>query len=165
MSGIVILSATKGKNWAIAELFAKEVRASGQEATLIDLTELNLPLYTNESDLAGLDHPAFESMNQKMIDAKGLIVCAPEYNGSIPPTLVNFVAWMSTRSKNFRAHYNGKPVALASHSGGGGHNLMTSMRIMFSHLGANVLGRVLVVNKDKPLNSETLKVLVQGVIA
>ena len=38
------------------------------------------------------------------------------------------------------------------------------MRIQFSHLGANVLGRVAIINSKRPLNLETIEALVQGVI-
>jgi NAD(P)H-dependent FMN reductase len=82
----------------------------------------------------------------------------------MPPVLNNLIAWLSTSTDDFRQHFNGKPVVLATHSGGGGHNLMTSMRIQFSHLGANVLGRVAIINSKRPLNLETIEALVQGVI-
>jgi nucleotidyltransferase/DNA polymerase involved in DNA repair len=38
----------------------------------------------------------------------------------MPPTLVNAIAWLSTTTANFRELFTGVPVALASHSGGGG---------------------------------------------
>lgn len=164
MVSIVILVASTGKNVQLADEFKQSLTRFGAQVEVIDLCALDLPLYTPEKDQQGVDLPGFAAASQKVQDAIGMVVCAPEYNGSMPPVLSNFVAWLSTSTDDFRAHFNGKNIALASHSGGGGHNLMTSMRIQFSHLGGNVLGRVALVNKSKPMNQSTIDALSKGVM-
>tara|TARA_B100001564_G_C20449845_1_gene582930 strand:+ start:248 stop:772 length:525 start_codon:yes stop_codon:yes gene_type:complete len=161
---ITILVASSGKNVVLAEEFERCIADAGVPSTTIHLDELDLPLYTAELEKTNPDMPSFTDASMKVKKASGLIVCAPEYNGSMPPVLNNLIAWLSTSTDDFRQHFNGKPVVLATHSGGGGHNLMTSMRIQFSHLGANVLGRVAIINSKRPLNLETIEALVQGVI-
>jgi len=52
-------------------------------------------------------------------------------------------------------------VGLATRSGGGGQKVLVAMRLQFSHLGCNVLGRELVTNSSKPLNEEAAR----GVLA
>ncbi|MDP6188356.1 MAG: NAD(P)H-dependent oxidoreductase [Candidatus Poseidoniaceae archaeon] len=161
---ITILVASSGKNVVLAEEFERCIADAGVQSTTIHLDGLELPLYTAELEKTNPDMPLFSDAALKVQHATGIIVCAPEYNGSMPPVLNNFIAWLSTSTEDFRQHFNGKPVALATHSGGGGHNLMTSMRIQFSHLGANVLGRVAIINSKRPLNLKTIEALVQGVI-
>ena len=164
MKKVAILVASSGSNVELAKEFEQRLMTAGVNSQVLLLDELNLPMYTTATDKSNPPMPMFVEAAHQVESSTGLIVCAPEYNGSMPPVLTNFIAWLSTRSDNFRQHFNGKPVALATHSGGGGHNLMTSMRIQFAHLGANVLGRVAIVNSKKPINHATIDALVQGVI-
>ena len=164
MKQITILVASSGSNVELAREFDQCLLDAGVHSQTLLLDELQLPLYTAALDSSNPEMPMFTEAAQHVESATALIVCAPEYNGSMPPVLTNFIAWLTTRTDNFRQHFNGKPVALATHSGGGGHNLMTSMRIQFAHLGANVLGRVAIVNSKKPINHATIDALVQGVI-
>lgn len=164
MDSVAILVASTGKNVALADAFKQRLEQLGANVDVIDLCRLDLPMYTPENEQNGILMPAFLPASESVMKAKGLVVVAPEYNGSMPPVLSNFIAWLSTSTDDFRAHFNGKTVALASHSGGGGQNLMTSMRIQFSHVGANVLGRVAIVNKTKPFNETTIDSLCQGVL-
>ena len=164
MKQITILVASSGSNVELAREFEQCLLDAGVNSQTLLLDELQLPLYTAALDNSNPEMPMFNEAAQHVGDATGLIVCAPEYNGSMPPVLTNFIAWLSTRSVNFRQHFNGKTIALATHSGGGGNNLMTSMRIQFAHLGANVLGRVAIVNSKKPINHATIEALVKGVI-
>ena len=89
-------------------------------------------------------------------EASGFVFCAPEYNGSIPPTFTNAITWLSIVSDDFRALFNNKPAALATHSGGEGQKLLISMRIMLSHLGMNVLGRELSVKGKEPIKDSSI---------
>ena len=164
MDSIVILVASTGNNAVLAQVFEKSLNERSVEVHAVDLCALDLPMYTPGNEAKGIPLPGFRDAAAKVRSAKGLIVCAPEYNGSMPPVLNNFIAWLSTSTDDFREHFNGKSIGLASHSGGGGQNLMTSMRIQFSHLGANVLGRVAVLNNSKPLNQQTIESLIEGVL-
>ena len=90
------------------------------------------------------------------------VFCAPEYNGSIPPILTNAIAWLSVQGKDFRSLFNERPIAIASFSGGGCMEVLLSMRIQFTHLGALVLGRQLTSNKSKSAEEKSINdILIQ----
>jgi chromate reductase, NAD(P)H dehydrogenase (quinone) len=152
---LLICTASSGHNRALANRISELADTVGMANAVLDLTAVDLPLYTPARDDAGrpsaLDEiePAFES-------AAGFFFCAPEYNGSIPPTLTNAIAWLSTQSADFRSLFNGKPMALATRSGGGGQKVLVAMRLQMSHLGGNVIGRELQTSASKALRDESV---------
>ena len=89
---------------------------------------------------------------------------APEYNGSIPPTLSNAIAWLSVGTEDFRELFNGKGAAIATHSGGGGQKVLVAMRLQLSHLGVNVLGRELLTSSQRELNEDSARAVL-GMLA
>jgi chromate reductase, NAD(P)H dehydrogenase (quinone) len=89
-------------------------------------------------------------------DVDGFVVLAPEYNGSIPPVLNNAIAWLSVSTSDWREAFNGKPVALGTFSGGPGASVITAMRLQFAYMGANVIGRCLTANGQKPATEESM---------
>ena len=149
---ILICAASSGHNLTMAEHIAKEASVVGLETELLDLTRTELPMYTPDREAQGVPSMLPE-LEKRFIRAEGYVVCSPEYNGSVPPVLTNTIAWLSVQSDDFRALFNGKPVALATHSGGHGAKALMAMRIQFSHLGCTILGRDLTANKNKPFNA------------
>jgi NAD(P)H-dependent FMN reductase len=89
------------------------------------------------------------------------VICAPEYNGSIPPVLTSAFAWLSVQGDDFRALFNGRPVAIATHSGGGGHTVLVALRLQLAHLGAHVVGRQLVSNAHQPAKDDSINDLIR----
>ena len=53
-----------------------------------------------------------------------------------------------------------RPIAIATHSGGGGHTVLAALRLQLAHLGAQVVGRQLVSNKANPAKDSTIDDLV-----
>jgi len=151
-----MITATSDNNRDLAEKFADAAREMGHEAELVNLAELDLPMFTvarsKELDVV----PGMAELTEAMSSADSWMIIAPEYNGSMPPTLNNAVAWLSTQWQDFRALFNNRKVGLATHSGGGGEHVIMAMRQMFSYLGCNVLGRKLASSKDKEANPETI---------
>jgi NAD(P)H-dependent FMN reductase len=84
------------------------------------------------------------------------LICAPEYNASIPPVLSNAIAWLSVHSDDFRALFDSRPIALATYSGSGGTAVLAAMRLQLVYLGANVVGRQLIGNESRPVRGETI---------
>ncbi|MFH7243942.1 MAG: NADPH-dependent FMN reductase [Spirulina sp.] len=154
---MLILSATNGNNLNLARAFADEATKQGATAEVMSLPDLQLPLYDSVVGEAG---PGLAKLEQALKQHQGLVVCAPEYNGSIPPVVSNAIAWLSVSTEDFRALFNARPVALASHSGGGGQKVGLAMRQQLSHLGCNVLGREVVANAQKDANPEAIAALV-----
>jgi len=157
MSKIGIMVASSNYNLKLALRLQELAKEEGCEALLINLVELNLPLYsTLEEEKNGIPNAAKE-LAQLILSLNAFIVVAPEYNGVMPPVLNNAMAWTSRSTQSWRDAFNEKVVGLATHSGGGGAKGIQAMRILFQHLGANVLARELLTNYEKPLNEETAR--------
>ena len=161
MKKIAIIVSSVVKNMELGLKLQEEVEGQGAQVELINLVELDLPMYTSLlEDEKGVPVKVQE-LTQSLIKCDAFIMVAPEYNGSMPPVFSNAIAWVSRTGDNFRAVFNQKFIALATHSGGGGQKLMESMRIMFVYLGANVLSREIINNYSKEYNPKTA----QGVVA
>jgi chromate reductase len=164
MANVLILAASTGKNLDLAMSFRSAAESMDHDVDVIDLCGLNLPLYTPDNENKFKDLEQIKKSMDRILSCDGMIVCAPEYNGSMPPVLNNLIAWISIQSTNFRLLFNKRNVGLASVSGGGGYQVILSMRMQFSYLGSNVLGRSIVVNKTKPVNSESIDEMITEVL-
>ena len=153
---MLILSATSGNNLDLARAFAAEAESQNLSVDLISLPELPLPLYDSVNQEGG-NSEGLLKLAKALRDHKSMVVCAPEYNGSIPPVVSNAIAWLSVSTEDFRALFNGRPVALATHSGGGGQKVCLAMRQQLAHLGCTVLGREVTT---KPANPEAIAAIV-----
>tara|TARA_Y100001968_G_scaffold255960_1_gene242234 strand:+ start:85 stop:615 length:531 start_codon:yes stop_codon:yes gene_type:complete len=155
---LLVITASNGENLKLANRFLIEGTKLGYSCQLLDLTESknDLPIFNprhNEKDPAPKN---LKSINTQMESHSHWVICAPEYNGSIPPILTNAIAWLSVQGKDFRSLFNERPIAIASFSGGGCMELLLSMRIQLTHLGALVLGRQLATNKSKIAESGSI---------
>jgi NAD(P)H-dependent FMN reductase len=158
---MLILTASSGKNLALAQSIASSAIEQGIKTEIIDLCSLALPLYTTAQQQQG-DGGGLDVLVEALQRHQGVIICAPEYNGSIPPSLSNAIAWLSVTREDFREIFSHRPVALASHSGGGGHRVMVAMRQQMAYLGCTVLGRELLATSQKPVNPESITAIVQS---
>lgn len=157
MSKIGILVASSNNNLKLGQKLSELAKELNVQTELINLVDLELPLYsTVEEEKNGLPKNA-ELLAQKILSLKAFIIVAPEYNGVMPPVLNNAMAWTSRSTKDWRDAFHEKIVGLATHSGGGGAKGLQAMRIQFQHLGANILARELLTTYEKPLNEDTAK--------
>jgi NAD(P)H-dependent FMN reductase len=157
---VLVISASHGENLGLAERFAAAARQQGAQAAVLDLTSLDLPLFT--SRLQGATAPAaLAGLEAQLADSPRWVICAAEYNGSIPPVLTSAIAWLSVQGSDFRALFNGRPVVIATHSGGGGHTVLTALRLQLAHLGAHVVGRQLVSNRSHPAADDSIADLIR----
>lgn len=156
---VLVIAASNGENLKLAERFAKAARGQGQSAVVLDLTMVALPLFSPRA-LSNGTPAALAGLQTTLQAAPRWVICAPEYNGSIPPVLTSAIAWLSVQGDDFRALFNGRPIAMATHSGGGGHTLMTALRLQLAHLGAHVVGRQLVSNNASPAKDTSIADLV-----
>jgi NAD(P)H-dependent FMN reductase len=156
---VLVITASNGQNLLLAERFAAAAREQGQSAEVLDLTAISLPLFTPRAQAAGTP-AALAALQARLAAIPRWVICTPEYNGSIPPVLTSAIAWLSVQGDDFRALFNGRPVAIATHSGGGGHTVLTALRLQLAHLGANVVGRQLVSNKTQPAKDDSIADLI-----
>ncbi|KGG13348.1 MULTISPECIES: NAD(P)H-dependent oxidoreductase [Prochlorococcus] len=156
LSNLLIVTASNGENLKLAQRFALAGTKLGAKAEVIDLTTIDIPIYSPRShEKLGIPQE-INALHSQIVSIPRWVICAPEYNGSIPPTLTNAIAWLSVQEKDFRKLFNGRPIAIASFSGGGCMELLLSMRIQLTHLGAQVVGRQLACNKQNPAKDESI---------
>ncbi len=161
MSKIGILVASSNNNQKLALKIEELAKKENCEVELINLVDLRLPLYsTLEQEENGIPQVA-KDLATKILDLKAFIIVAPEYNGVMPSVLNNAMAWTSVSTDNWRDAFKQKVVALATHSGGGGAKGLQAMRIMFQHLGANILAREILTTYEIPLKEESAINIIQ----
>lgn len=156
----LFISATRNNNFKLkGSLEAIASENSLGEFEGICLEDFPLPVYSPTEEGNGVPENALK-LTELFSKASGLVVLAPEYNGSIPPILTNAIAWISrSGNEDWRAAFNGKPVVVGTHSGGGGIKVCQAMRSQFEHLGSVVIPRHVVTNFQKELNPDSGKAI------
>ncbi len=162
MALITVILASAGKNKELAEVLIQEIEQNGVRTDLIDLLEIELPMYTSiyETDW-GVPEKVYE-LHARLKKSNGILFVSPEYNGGVPPILSNLIAWVSRLGDDWRLAFNAKPAALATHSGSSGINMLNALRTQLSYLGMNVQGRQIVTTLKKPLTEDTKKAVIDG---
>jgi len=161
MSHILIIAATSDLNLDLAKDLQVLLSDLGQEAEILELEKLKLPLFGSENRPA---EDTAEKLTDQMISASAFIFCAPEYNGGVPPILSNAITWITVQTKNWRDAFNGKWALISTHSAGSGYRFLTTFRSQLEYLGSNVLARTIAVSDEKPLDKDSAKRILQGLI-
>jgi len=108
-------------NKRLAAAAAELARASGAEVTLLDLADYPAPVYDGDiEENEGL--PAtMKEFKAQCASHDAFIIVSPEYNGCVPPLLVNVLSWASRPEGDEAscAAFKGKRVAIAAASPGG----------------------------------------------
>ncbi len=160
-SELIVITASSGHNLELSKKFINIAEELDIKCEILDLTKLNLPLFNPRNQPQENIPKEIEIIKRKLFRTSKWIICAPEYNGSIPPILSNLIAWLSISGDDFRDLFNGQPIALATFSGGQGIELLTSLRIQLVHLGSQVLGRQLSSSFSKPAEVNSIKDIIQ----
>lgn len=117
--------------------------ATGCETTFLDLRDHPLPLYDADLEAEhGLPEEA-ATLREIFSAHQGLLISAPEYNGSITPLLKNTLDWIS-RGPGQRpdlSPYRGKVAAVMAASPGplGGLRGLSVVRTLLTTLGVTTL--------------------------
>ncbi len=150
-----ILVASLNENMVLANKLQAQLKELGKESGIINLVELNLPLYDSlKEEKNGIPSP-ISTLMATMEKSDGYIIVSPEYNGSTPPVLSNALAWISRANDDFRVLFNEKIILLATHSGGDGTGLMQALRAQFIKLGSIILSREIITTYEKKLNEKS----------
>jgi chromate reductase len=155
MKKLTILVASAGHNLKLANTINTQAQEMGFDSEVVSLVDLKLPLYSSEEQKVGIPD-SVSNLTAKLIDSPSHVIVAPEYNGLIPPSLNNAIAWISVADKDWRKAFNGKQTLIATFSGGGGLHALMAMRQQLSYIGANVLGRQIHTNFNKEINLDSL---------
>ena len=112
---------------------------AGAEARLIDLADYAAPIYDGDlEEKSGLPQ-SMREFRSLVASHDGLLVVTPEYNGHVPPLLVNVFSWTSRPDGDDKANvFAGKKVAIAAASPGGlgGVRVVPRLRDMVAELSA-----------------------------
>jgi chromate reductase, NAD(P)H dehydrogenase (quinone) len=110
-------------NRKLAQVAADMARASGAEVTLLELRDLDIPMYNADLE-AQATPPDVMKLKQILFAHPAWIICSPEYNGSYPALLKNTIDWASSPVKSdpvwregFKS-FTGKVVGMLSASPG-----------------------------------------------
>jgi chromate reductase, NAD(P)H dehydrogenase (quinone) len=85
-------------NRKLAHEAARQVREAGGRSTLIELQDLNIPLYNADLEARGTPRDVIK-LKEFMHSHAGWIIVSPEYNGSYTALLKNTIDWASSPAK------------------------------------------------------------------
>jgi chromate reductase, NAD(P)H dehydrogenase (quinone) len=152
----------------------KGAEGAGAEVTYIDLRDFPMPLYNaDDHEQNGFDENAAK-LQRLLHEHHGLLICSPEYNGSLSGALKNAIDWTSRKSDEFKMGevYGGKVGAIMTESPGGfgGLRCLGHLRSILSILGVNVLPSEIAVGKvhemfdgnDTTMTNEMMKNLLEN---
>jgi chromate reductase, NAD(P)H dehydrogenase (quinone) len=134
---------TDSFNKKLVRIAAAGAEAAGVKTTVIDLRDFPMPLYDGDLEAAsGLPEHAVK-LRGLLMEHDGLLIAAPEYNGSISAVLKNAIDWTS-RPWNDRPMieaYAGKTAAIlsASPSPLGGLRGLVPLRMLLGNIMVTVL--------------------------
>jgi len=119
------------------------IEPAGGSVTLINLRDYPMPLYNQDDEAAhGLPERVLE-LKTLMAEHDGLLIAAPEYNGSITPLLKNTLDWLSRRGDDDvpLVPYRNKVAAIMAASAGrlGGLRGLVHVRAILGNLQVLVL--------------------------
>jgi chromate reductase, NAD(P)H dehydrogenase (quinone) len=112
----------------------------------IDLQPLNIPVYDGDLESAKGIPEGVKQLSQAISKADALIICTPEYNGSIPGSLKNVIDWLSREKP---VSLSGKQTLLLAASPGalGGVRSLWHSRQPFEVLGVHLYPEMMGVGK------------------
>jgi len=144
----------------VADCAQTELAQQGAEVTRISLADYPLPIMNEDlEEEKGIPENAFKLARQ-FAAHDALLICTPEYNGSIPPLLKNTIDWVSRISKDGGKPlrpYPGKIVGICSSSNGhfAGIRSANHLRAVLSHIQMEVIApQVSVPNGDEAFDED-----------
>ena len=143
---IVVLSGsarTGSVNTKLAAIAARALAELGVEVHLVDPGRLVAPVYNADIERSEGLPVSMSKLKRVISGASGLAVSTPEYNGFVPPLLVNAFAWVSRPEGDEKscAAFSGKVAAIMAASPGrlGGVRVVPRLRDCLAELGVTVV--------------------------
>lgn len=130
---------TGSYNKALANQAVIALEKSGASVTMLNLKELDLPIYNGDDEAAhGLPENAIK-IKELMIEHDAFLFVTPEYNGFLPPLLKNMIDWASrqqTADEPWLKAFKEKKAAILSASPGawGGKRAAANLRTLLENI-------------------------------
>jgi|TARA_B110000438_G_scaffold285406_1_gene315465 NAD(P)H-dependent FMN reductase len=156
---VLIVSATSSTNLKLSEDIEKILQKFSVKAEILNIEEFPLPLFVS-SNYIETKEKHFDKINNltgKFIESHGIIICAPEYNGSIPPIITNMIAWISVSTEEWRFAFSDKISLIATSSGGPGSKYIIAMKNQLEHLGSVVMPRSIATSSSVKLDLNSVE--------
>ena len=164
MKKILFISATSNTNLKLANDLSDIFQSiTTHNVEVINIEKYNLPLFnpaTLEIDKKNNLKNIIE-ITDKMILFDAFVICAPEYNGNVPPVLTNAIAWISVSTNYWKDGFKDKHVFIASSSGGEAWKFQISIKNQLEHLGAIVFKTNIIVNSKNSFNRDYSKNIIK----
>jgi len=158
MTKLVIIPGSLRKdslNRKLAEVWADAFKKNGIEVQILSSEELNTPLFNEDIEATSFP-PSMTSLVASIKSAAGVVICTPEYNGSITSIIKNMIDWTSRPNPH---PWRGKPVLISGASPGAFAAVagMLHTQNPLDRLGAHVYPQSYgVAHADKELIGKTL---------
>lgn len=153
MSGILIISGTNrpaSNTRRISDAVLRHYQSNGLEATILDL--VNLPPEVFVPGIYAAKPESFRKIQQQVLDAAGLHVITPEYNGSFPGILKYFIDLLK-----FPESFERKPVAFVGLADGvfGALRPVEQLQMVFAYRNAHLYpDRVFIAGAKRKMDSQ-----------
>lgn len=126
-------------------------KTSGAETSVIDLTQLNLPILNEDDEKRNGFPEGAKRLRTLMNEATTIIFASPEYNSSVSAALKNAIDWASRPSKDTPpiSCFAGKVGVILSASPGalGGLRGLVHLRSILGNLNMLVIPEQLAIGK------------------
>lgn len=139
-------------NKKLINLASKAAEEAGAEVALVDLSDLDIPLYNEDLEKSkGIPSDA-KDLKELLLESDAIMISSPEYNSSVTAVLKNVIDWVSRPEDSDPcrlAAYQGKVVAIMSASPGalGGIRGLVHLRSILGNIGCLVLPDQVCVKK------------------
>lgn len=134
---------------------ASQLVTKGAEVKIIDLRELNLPIYSYPSPGFKKDKKLAEFL-EIISNSDGLLLASPEYHGTVSAVFKNIIDYLEYLSGNNPPYLTGKPVGLIAAAGvenAGYNTLQTMINIVHSLRGIVSPSSLAIGSANKQVNS------------
>ena len=159
---ILLVSATKGKNYKLAQDLKEIIdNKTSMDTAVINLESYCLPLYMSDIET---DNETASALSAEFEKADGFVFCAPEYNGGLPPILTNAFTWISVTTANWRDGFKDKYAVIATRSAGSGQRFLIAFRSQLEYMGTLVMPKTIVVTNTQSLNRKSAERTLQHLI-
>ena len=166
MTKITIISATSSTNYDLSKKIFKILNDLDISSEIINAEDYRLPLFiaSEYENKKKENFNIIDELTNKFIGSSGLIICSPEYNGSIPPIITNMIAWISVSTDHWRDGFNKKVSLIAASSSGDAAKYHIAMKNQLEHLGSVVMPRGIHISQSNPFSEESAEKILKHFI-